>query len=170
MKLKKQNLSVIRRYYFGKARIWERRLNVNQSKTAICSSSDASSIALVSATDTVKQPGQVFLLSSAQLIRFPHLLLVGDYILPSSAHRWVAAPSYEGANHNHCKACSRRWSSLWRRSTHFSKWKRQTLWSLRASQVVHVVKKPLGNAGDVRDKGSIPELGRSPGGGHSNPL
>ena len=26
------------------------------------------------------------------------------------------------------------------------------------------------NTGDVRDTGSIPELGRSPGGGHSNPL
>ena len=35
---------------------------------------------------------------------------------------------------------------------------------------MRVVKKPLGNAGDARDKGSIPESGRSPGGGHSNPL
>ena len=26
------------------------------------------------------------------------------------------------------------------------------------------------NAGDVRDTGSIPGLGRSPGGGHGNPL
>ena len=26
------------------------------------------------------------------------------------------------------------------------------------------------NAGDIRDMGSIPELGRSPGGGHGNPL
>ena len=26
------------------------------------------------------------------------------------------------------------------------------------------------NAGDIRDVGSIPELGRSPGGGHDNPL
>ena len=39
-----------------------------------------------------------------------------------------------------------------------------------ASQVVHVVQKPLSKAGDVRDKGSIPESGRSPGGGHRNPL
>ena len=53
----------------------------------MCSFSDASSIALVSATDTVKQPGQALLLSSAQLIQFSHLLLVGDYILHSSAHR-----------------------------------------------------------------------------------
>ena len=33
-----------------------------------------------------------------------------------------------------------------------------------------VVKKPPANAGDVRDSGSIPGLGRSPGGGHGNPL
>ena len=26
------------------------------------------------------------------------------------------------------------------------------------------------NAGDVRDTGSVPELGRSPEGGHDNPL
>ena len=31
-------------------------------------------------------------------------------------------------------------------------------------------KNPLANAGDVRDAGSIPESGRSPGGGHDNPL
>ena len=29
---------------------------------------------------------------------------------------------------------------------------------------------PAGNAGDVRDTGSIPGLKRSPGGGHGNPL
>ena len=40
----------------------------------------------------------------------------------------------------------------------------------RASQVVLVVKNPPANAGDVRDGGSPPGLGRSPGGGHSNPL
>ena len=39
-----------------------------------------------------------------------------------------------------------------------------------ASQVVLVVKNPPANAGDVRDMGSIPGLGRSPGGGHGNPL
>ena len=33
-----------------------------------------------------------------------------------------------------------------------------------------VVKNPLANAGYVRDTGSIPELGRSPGGGHRSPL
>ena len=32
------------------------------------------------------------------------------------------------------------------------------------------VKNPLVNAGDVRDTGLIPELGRSLGGGHGNPL
>ena len=29
---------------------------------------------------------------------------------------------------------------------------------------------PTSNAGDIRDKGSIPESGRFPGGGHGNPL
>ena len=33
-----------------------------------------------------------------------------------------------------------------------------------------VVKNLLANAGDIRDEGSIPRLGRSPGGGHGNPL
>ena len=33
-----------------------------------------------------------------------------------------------------------------------------------------VVKNPLANAGDVRDTGSIPALGRSAGGGHGNTL
>ena len=33
-----------------------------------------------------------------------------------------------------------------------------------------MVKNPPANAGDVRDAGSIPGSGRSPGGGHDNPL
>ena len=33
-----------------------------------------------------------------------------------------------------------------------------------------LVKNPPVNAGDVRDMGSIPGSGRSPGGGHGNPL
>ena len=32
------------------------------------------------------------------------------------------------------------------------------------------VKNPPANAGDARDQGSIPGSGRSPGGGHGNPL
>ena len=39
-----------------------------------------------------------------------------------------------------------------------------------ASQVVLVVKNLPANAGDIRDMGSVPGLGRSAGGGHSNPL
>ena len=38
------------------------------------------------------------------------------------------------------------------------------------SQVVLVVKNPAANAGDVRDASLIPGSGRSPGGGHDNPL
>ena len=33
-----------------------------------------------------------------------------------------------------------------------------------------VVKSLPADAGDIRNMGSIPELGRSPGGGHDNPL
>ena len=39
-----------------------------------------------------------------------------------------------------------------------------------ASQVALVVKNPPSNVGDVRDKGSIPGSGRSPGVGNGNPL
>ena len=38
-----------------------------------------------------------------------------------------------------------------------------------ASQAVLVVKNPPANAGDLRDLGSIPGSGKSPGKGHSNP-
>ena len=41
---------------------------------------------------------------------------------------------------------------------------------VRASQVALVVKNLPANAGDVRDAGSIPGLGRSSKEGHSNPL
>ena len=37
-------------------------------------------------------------------------------------------------------------------------------------QVVLVVRNPPVNAGDIRDMGSIPGLGRSPGGGDGNSL
>jgi len=40
----------------------------------------------------------------------------------------------------------------------------------RASQVGLVVKKLPANAGDLRNRGSILGSGRSPGGGHGNPL
>ena len=39
-----------------------------------------------------------------------------------------------------------------------------------ASQVVLVVKNPSANAGDARDMGLIPGLGRSSGEGNGNPL
>ena len=39
-----------------------------------------------------------------------------------------------------------------------------------ASQVVLVVKHPPATSGDIRDKGLIPESGRSPGGGHRRSL
>ena len=41
---------------------------------------------------------------------------------------------------------------------------------IRVSQGALVVKNPPASAGDKRDVGSIPGLGRCPGGGHGNPL
>ena len=45
-----------------------------------------------------------------------------------------------------------------------------TIWATRASQVALVVRNLPANAGNIRDTGSIPGLGRSLEGGHSNPL
>ena len=39
----------------------------------------------------------------------------------------------------------------------------------RVSQVARVIKNPPANAGDIRDAGLIPGLGRFPGEGHGNP-
>ena len=41
---------------------------------------------------------------------------------------------------------------------------------LWASQVALAVKNLTAKAGDIRDAGSVPPLGRSPGGGHGNTL
>ena len=41
---------------------------------------------------------------------------------------------------------------------------------MKAFQVALVVKNAPAQAGDVRDSGLIPGSGRSPGGGHGNPL
>ena len=41
---------------------------------------------------------------------------------------------------------------------------------LEASQGALVVKNTPANAGDTRDLGSIPRSGKSPGGGHGNPI
>jgi len=44
------------------------------------------------------------------------------------------------------------------------------IYTHRTSQVALVVKNPPANTRDVRDMGLIPGSGRSPGGGHDNPL
>ena len=44
------------------------------------------------------------------------------------------------------------------------------MYKLQASQVVLVVKNLSANAGDLRDADLISGSGRSPGGGHGNPL
>ena len=52
----------------------------------------------------------------------------------------------------------------------FHSFLRPVIFQCRASQVVLVVKNPLSNAEDIRYMDSIPGSGRSPGGGHGNPL
>ena len=47
--------------------------------------------------------------------------------------------------------------------------KMQLLVLCRASQVVLVAKNVTAKAGDLREVGLTPGLGRSPGGGHGNP-
>ena len=44
------------------------------------------------------------------------------------------------------------------------------IYLLWASQVALVVKNQPANTGDIREMGSIPASGRSPGGGHGNPF
>ena len=46
----------------------------------------------------------------------------------------------------------------------------KTEFPMPQGKVVVVVKNPPAKAGDIRDVGSVPGLGRSPGGGHGNPL
>ena len=47
---------------------------------------------------------------------------------------------------------------------------KSTVLQFGTSQLALMVKNPPANAGDIRDKGLIPVLGRSPEGGHGNPL
>ena len=49
-------------------------------------------------------------------------------------------------------------------------WIITSYWMSAASQVVLGVNNPPANAGDIRDADLIPGSGRSPGGGHGNPL
>ena len=44
------------------------------------------------------------------------------------------------------------------------------VWGAQASQVALMVKNSFASAGDLRDMGSIPELGRTLGEGNGNPL
>ena len=69
------------------------------------------------------------------------------------------------ALHSSATHCMASWVRLDR------KWQRELeIGFLSASQVVLVVKNPLATAGDIRDMGLMPGLGRSLGGGHGKPL
>ena len=56
------------------------------------------------------------------------------------------------------------------KESNFDVIRKNSLLGSRASQAALVVKNPLATAGDKRGMGSIPGLGRSPGGGHGNLL
>ena len=56
------------------------------------------------------------------------------------------------------------------KESNFDVIRKNSLLGSRASQAALVVKNPLATAGDIRDMGSIPGLGRSPGGGHGYSL
>ena len=76
---------------------------------------------------------------------------------------------FPGASHNAFMTCIPLSSWFFNQKFYFSPSKSSSPcpW---ASQVALVVENPLANAGDLRDMGSIPGSGRSPGGGNDNPL
>ena len=75
---------------------------------------------------------------------------------------WIPLPPPSLSHPSGCTSPITNWPGNW----NFVLFMR-TGTNVRAFQVALVVKNPSANAGDM---GSIPELGRSPGGGHRNPL
>ena len=72
-------------------------------------------------------------------------------------------------------ACKRKRGQLWRevelsKMVHLLYLSANRQPDFGASQVALVLKNPPANVGDVRETCLIPELGRSPGEGHGNPL
>ena len=69
-----------------------------------------------------------------------------------------------------CKSLHSLWKTVWRFLKKLKIEQDYPKIHRQASQVVLVVKNLPDNAGDIRDAGLIPGLGRSPGGGHGKPL
>ena len=114
-------------------------------------------VAVAKYTDWVILNSRNFLLTVLKAgkskIKVPRWSLAGEgHLLVQSQHLCAVSPGVEGA-----KDLSK--TSLIR-----------ALILFRACQVVLVVKNPTANAGDIRDTGSVPGLGRSNGGRHVNPL
>ena len=86
-------------------------------------------------------------------------------------HHWLDGREYEWTpgvgDGQGGLACCDAWA---RKESDTAEWLNWTDSLCRAFQVVLVVKNAPANAGDIRDAGSIPGSGRSPGGGHDNPL
>ena len=72
--------------------------------------------------------------------------------------------------HQTCWFLSSALQPCWLSSTMTSDFSHRLWHALNLSQVALVVKNLTANAGDLRDMGLIPGLGRCPGGGHGNPL
>ena len=88
-------------------------------------------------------------------------------------HHWLNGHEFEQApgvgDGQGGLACCSPWGHKESNTTEQLNWLNWTT-ETWASQVVLVVKNSPANAGNIRDVGSIPWWGRSPGGGHGNPL
>ena len=91
-------------------------------------------------------------------------------ILQARILEWVAVPFYRGSSQpkdrTQVSCITGRFFTSW--ATREAK----GVWGAyeNAFQVLLEVKNPPANAGDTRDMASVLGLGRSPGGGHGNPL
>ena len=114
----------------------------------------------------------VFSNESALHIRWPKYWSFSSSISPSYEYSGLISFGLTGLISLQSKGLSRVFSnSTVQKHQFFSA--QLSLWSsshIHTSQVVLVVKNPPDNAGDIRDMGSIPGSGRSPGEGNGNPF
>ena len=94
-------------------------------------------------------------------------------ILQARIQEWVAISFSRGSSWPRdwtwVSCIAGRFFTIWATREAHPFWRQQAKRSW-ASQVALVVKKPPASAANARDAGSIPGSGRSPGGGHGNPL
>ena len=112
----------------------------------------------------------VLLFVTLRTIALQALLSMG--ILQARILEWVAVPSSRGSSWSRDRTCV---SCIGRQILYL--WVTGGCFLLRHKNISKVnlglallVKNQPANAGDIRDRGLIPRLGRSPGGGHGNSL